>query len=239
MINFHKKHIMKKTITLLLLLSSYSAFCCTTCNKKVQEMIYDSTFFINLAAMLSAFIVLAIIVAVLSYFSTSSHNRFIRHYQNAFALNPVPLTTAAMVLGIGIGGFADGIVLHQILQWHQMLTNKLAPDTIEAKSVNMFWDGIFHSFTLIVVIIGVILLWKLLKKKDIDHSGRLLAGGLLKGWGIFNIVEGVINHHLLGLHNVKESTAPELWNYGFLGLSIILLFIGHLLCRRRAVANNP
>jgi len=26
------------------------------------------------------------------------------------------------VLGLGLGGFVDGIVLHQILQWHHMLT---------------------------------------------------------------------------------------------------------------------
>jgi uncharacterized membrane protein len=25
-------------------------------------------------------------------------------------------------LGIGLGGFVDGIVLHQILQWHHMST---------------------------------------------------------------------------------------------------------------------
>lgn len=26
------------------------------------------------------------------------------------------------LLGIGFGGFVDGIVLHQLLQWHHMLT---------------------------------------------------------------------------------------------------------------------
>jgi uncharacterized membrane protein len=229
---------MKKIITFLLLLSSYTGFCCTTCNKKIQEMIYDSAFFPNLITMLSAFIVLAIIVAALTYFSAKSHDRFIRHYQNAFALNPVPLATAAMVLGIGLGGFIDGIVLHQILQWHEMLTNKLAPVTVEAKSVNMFWDGIFHAFTLIVVFIGVLLLWKLLKRKDIDKSGRLLAGGMLKGWALFNIVEGIINHHLLNLHNVKESVEPDFFNYAFLGISVIMLLIGWLLCRRRFIADK-
>lgn len=201
-------------------------------------MIYNSTFFPNLMAMLSAFIILGVIVGALSYISTKGHKKLLQDYKNAFALNPVPLATAAMVLGIGIGGFIDGIVFHQILQWHEMLSYKLPPVTLEAKSVNMYWDGIFHAFTLIVVIIGVILLWKLLKQRDLDSSGRLLAGGILKGWGIFNIVEGVINHHILGLHNVREGTNCELWNYGFLGSSVILLFIGYLLCRRRFVADK-
>jgi uncharacterized membrane protein len=28
----------------------------------------------------------------------------------------------AFIMGLGLGGFIDGIVLHQILQWHHMLT---------------------------------------------------------------------------------------------------------------------
>jgi uncharacterized membrane protein len=39
----------------------------------------------------------------------------------------LPVTTSppklpAFLMGIGLGGFIDGIVLHQILQWHHMLT---------------------------------------------------------------------------------------------------------------------
>lgn len=139
-----------------------------------------------------------------------------------------------MILGIGVGGFIDGIVLHQILQWHEMLSNKLPPTTLVAKSVNMFWDGIFHAFTLIVTLIGIGLLWKLLWRKDIDRSGNLLAGGMLFGWGLFNIIEGIIDHHLLKLHNVKEASAnPGAWNVGFLGVSVILLIVGYLLINKR------
>ncbi|MGD9755596.1 MAG: DUF2243 domain-containing protein, partial [Acidimicrobiia bacterium] len=28
-----------------------------------------------------------------------------------------------LLIGIGLGGFVDGIVLHQVLQWHHLLTN--------------------------------------------------------------------------------------------------------------------
>ncbi|MCW3105460.1 MAG: hypothetical protein JWO09_3900 [Bacteroidetes bacterium] len=211
----------------MLMCSSSQAICCTTCNAQLQQKIYDSTSFPNLPVMLSAFIVLTIIVALLSYLSN-------RKTASPDILNPVPLVTASMVLGIGIGGFLDGIVLHQILQWHEMLSNKMPPTTVEAKSVNMFWDGIFHFFTLTVVTIGTLLLWKLLHRRDIDRSGNLFAGGLFLGWGLFNIVEGVIDHHLLKLHNVKETTAdPDLWNYGFLIISVVMIFAGYLLARKR------
>ncbi len=29
----------------------------------------------------------------------------------------------ATILGVGLGGFVDGIVLHQVLQWHHMLSS--------------------------------------------------------------------------------------------------------------------
>jgi uncharacterized membrane protein len=150
------------------------------------------------------------------------------------SLSPVPLTTASMILGIGLGGFIDGIVLHQILQWHEMLSSKVANTTLEGKSINMFWDGIFHFFCLLVVITGIIFLWKLFARPDANKSGKLLSGGLILGWGLFNVVEGVIDHHLLHLHNVKETTTnPALWNYGFILISILMLVIGYILVYKK------
>jgi uncharacterized membrane protein len=212
---------------------------CITCNQQIKEAIWNSTFFPNLLVMLSAFFVLAIVVIILSRFSAKKHRANVSNYPTRQLLTPVPLTTAAMVLGIGIGGFIDGIVLHQILQWHEMLSNKLPPSTLQAKSVNMFWDGIFHAFTLLVVITGIILLWRLMGRKDIDRSGYLLIGGLLMGWGLFNIIEGIIDHHLLKLHNVREITSNvNAWNFGFLGLSIGMLAVGYALVSKSKYSQN-
>ena len=98
----------------------------------------------------------------------------------------------------------------------------------------MFWDGIFHAFTLIFTLVGVILLWKLLHRKDVDRSGNLLAGGLLFGWGLFNLLEGIADHQVLKLHNVREvSDNKEAWNLGFLAFSVILIIIGLLISRQR------
>jgi uncharacterized membrane protein len=97
----------------------------------------------------------------------------------------------------------------------------------------MFWDGIFHAFTLVVTLVGIIRLWKLLWRKDIVRSGYLLGGGLVLGWGIFNMVEGIIDHQVLKLHNVRElSNDPEFWNFGFLGFSVVLLLVGFFLTKR-------
>jgi uncharacterized membrane protein len=229
----------KFCFTLILILTGPSAFACTTCNKQIRDGIYNSTFYPNLVAMLSAFIVLAIIVAVLTTVTTRTHKARVASNLNVAVLSPVPLTTASTILGIGLGGFIDGIVLHQILQWHEMLSNRVPATDYIGKSINMFWDGIFHLFCLIVVLIGVVLLWKLLKRKDVDRSGKLLGGGLLLGWGLFNLVEGLIGHHILKLHNVMELFPNHnIGNYSFLASSLFMLLIGYMLVSQRKATSN-
>ncbi|TXK37014.1 DUF2243 domain-containing protein [Pontibacter qinzhouensis] len=145
----------------------------------------------------------------------------------ASGLTTGPLVAAAALIGIGMGGFIDGIVLHQILQWHQMLTAKIPATTVLNKEVNMFWDGIFHSFTWLTTAAGIYRLWRLVFTRKALLSNKLFAGGLLLGWGLFNVVEGILDHHVLVLHNVRELSAnTDAWNYGFLILSFLMLAAG-------------
>lgn len=226
---------MKKFCLLGSLFYVTDAAACINCNRPLQQAIYDSTFYPNLVVMLSAFIVLALLVLLFSWLSTRKFRRYRLQSTSYKTLNPVPLTTASIVLGIGMGGFIDGISLHQILQWHEMLSNKVNVDSLLGKSVNMFWDGIFHLFCWIVVIIGIILMWKLLSRRDVNRSGYLFWGGLLLGWGLFNFVEGLIDHHLLKLHFVRQrSPDPDFENYLFLGASVILVLIGWFLVSKRS-----
>lgn len=224
----------KVMVLLSLLLVHGKAQACINCNKEIREAIFDSTFYPNLFITLLPFIILAIVVAIVAAISVARHRGTVKAFPNKRHLSPAPLMAAATVLGIGLGGFIDGIALHQILQWHEMLSNKIAPTTYVGKSVNMFWDGIFHSFTLIVTFTGVVLMWKLLFRKDINRSGNLLAGGMLFGWGLFNLLEGIADHEVLKLHNVREIAADkEAWNLGFLGLSVLLVIVGLLISKKK------
>ncbi len=225
---------MKKTCILLMLLLclSVSSFACPLCNKQIRDAIYDSQFYPNLIIMLSAFIVLSIIVVIMTVITNRRHRIWLATNPNVKVLSPVPLTTASTIIGIGVGGFVDGIVLHQILQVHEMLSNKIPATKYIGKSVNMFWDGIFHLFCLIVAVVGVTLLWKLMLRNDVDRSGKLFIAGLLFGWGIFNLVEGIVDHQILGLHNVIEYANNHTpGNYAFLGISVIMMIIGWILVR--------
>ncbi|WP_267289019.1 DUF2243 domain-containing protein [Parachryseolinea silvisoli] len=204
--------------------------CCVTCNKALQADLWSNGFFQYLAILLVIVVLLALVVLSIGYVYRLRPGRY------RAMLNPAPLVTAALVLGIGMGGFVDGIVFHQLLQWHQMLSAKLPPDSVTAKSVNMFWDGVFHLLMLVDVGVGIVLLWWVGRRREADKSGWLLAGGMLAGWGIFNIVEGLIDHQLVGLHNVREAAAsPETWNLGFLIVSVLMLAVGVSMMRHRGV----
>jgi uncharacterized membrane protein len=142
---------------------------------------------------------------------------------------------AGILFGLGIGGFFDGIVLHQILQWHHMASSAGVPsDTVEGLRLNTLFDGLFHASTYIFVIAGLIVLWRQARRRHLRWSSRLLIGTLLMGFGIFNLVEGVIDHHLLGLHHVNETVPRAQWIYwdaGFLIWGALMLAAGWALLR--------
>jgi uncharacterized membrane protein len=137
-----------------------------------------------------------------------------------------PLLGAGLLLGIGLGGFVDGILLHQILQLHSMLSGIRPKLTIVDVEVNMFWDGLFHAFTWAMTVAGVVALWRAARVPRRLWSGRLFLGALILGWGLFNLVEGLLDHHLLGIHHVVESLGLSRFDWLFLavgGLGFVVL----------------
>lgn len=138
----------------------------------------------------------------------------------------------AVVLGIGLGAFVDGIVLHQVLGWHHMVSNVRPPTELASLQFNVVWDGLFHVLAWLATAVGVVLLWRAGQSGRVPEARRFV-GGLLTGFATFNLVEGVIDHHLLKLHNVREVADPMPWNVGFLVASAVLLAAGLVLARRR------
>jgi uncharacterized membrane protein len=139
--------------------------------------------------------------------------------------------TAGIVLGIGLGGFADGIALHQIAQWHNMGSAIVPPFTMDAMRRNMAWDGWFHAAMLAVTILGVFMLWRSGRRGDAPARPSVLAGELLIGWGAFNLLEGVVDHHLLGLHHVRDLPMHvPVYDWAFLAVAGVgVLLVGVLL----------
>ncbi|MFS4092138.1 DUF2243 domain-containing protein [Streptomyces sp. AF1A] len=154
---------------------------------------------------------------------------------------PAGLRLPGVVLGVGLGGFLDGILLHQLLQWHHMLTSTdhdhigvryYDPHTVSGLEMNTVWDGIFHVVCWLAILIGLAVLYsRVTRDRRRVWTSRVLWGWILAGWGLFNLVEGVLDHHILGIHHVRGGPHQLWWDLGFLALGVLLLAGGLLLQR--------
>lgn len=146
-----------------------------------------------------------------------------------------------VLLGLGVGGFFDGIVFHQILQWHHMVSSVRPATTLEGLRTNTLGDGLFHFGPYLLTLLGLALLWSASRRGHHPWPTQLLSGAVLAGWGLFNLVEGLIDHHLLGVHHVRPGPSQLGWDLAFLGWGVLLLGVGWALLRaaRREAGEAP
>ncbi|MCT9935236.1 DUF2243 domain-containing protein [Planotetraspora sp. A-T 1434] len=130
--------------------------------------------------------------------------------------------SAGLVLGLGIGGFVDGILLHQLLGWHHMLSGWFPRD----ERINMIGDGLFHAGCLVLVLAGVVLL-----ARTHPGRGRELAGWMIVGWGAFNLAEGLVDHEILGVHHVRHGAHQLAYDLSFLAFGAVLVALGLLVAQ--------
>jgi len=140
---------------------------------------------------------------------------------------------AGILLGVGLGGFADGILLHQIVHWHNMGSAIVPPTTREAMADNMRWDGFFHAAVWLLTVIGVYWLLRDAGKGEPLPKAKGFTGLLILGWGLFNLVEGIIDHHILGLHHVRDLPVHvPLYDWLFLGIGGLgFILLGWMMAR--------
>jgi uncharacterized membrane protein len=135
------------------------------------------------------------------------------------------LATGA-ILGIGAMGAIDEIVFHQLLRWHHFYVH-----TSESRQVVS--DGLLHLFTLAMLLLGAFRLWRDRRTLAEILTARPLRAGVLLGLGGFQLFDGVVNHKLFRLHQIREDTDNLLpydlvWN----AAAVLVLLAGWGLWRR-------
>lgn len=146
-----------------------------------------------------------------------------------------PSRVSGLLYGLGFGGFIDGIVLHQVLQWHHMISDmpSYPVTTVAGLETNTLADGFFHIATWFLVLAGSVAALMAWRQGRLAPNWSFHIGLLLTGWGIFNVVEGLIDHQILGVHHVRDDVgAPASWDVGFLVLGAALIAGGWLLHRK-------
>lgn len=142
------------------------------------------------------------------------------------------LVAAGILIGAGLlAGFVDGILLHEILQWHHMVTSIRPANTLSDLKANTLGDGLFHVGTWVMTVIGIVLLWRAGGRSDVPWSPKIFGGSLLLGAGLFDFIEGIVDHQILGIHHVKPGPNQLAWDVGFLILGAVLAVIGWIILR--------
>jgi uncharacterized membrane protein len=150
----------------------------------------------------------------------------------------------SLIIGAGLGAFIDGILLHQILGWHHLLSARPGVDM----RANEVADGLFHAGAWLAVLVGVLWLYARLRLPPVpaawprlDRGPRpwgVLIGGMLVGWGLFTVIEGLVDHHALGLHHMRPGPDQLAWDLGFLAFGAVLVGLGFLVARPRVVTRS-
>ena len=133
-----------------------------------------------------------------------------------------------LLLGVGLGAFVDGIVLHQLLRWHHLLSSRPGASL----TANLIADGVFHAGAWLAVLVGVLWLWRRSGQTHVNGQWTALIAAMVAGWGSFNVVEGLVDHYLLNLHHVRPGPNQATYDLAFLIFGVLLAIGGFAWYRR-------
>lgn len=125
---------------------------------------------------------------------------------------PAPLRWAGWLLGLSLGGFFDGILLHQVLQWHHLFSN-VQTGLLQDARMQIAADGLFHVLMYMLAGLGLYLLWKARLSYSQPNADRALWSNALLGFGLWHVLDAVLSHWLLGIHRIRpQAPNPLFWD---------------------------
>ena len=140
------------------------------------------------------------------------------------------LLLSGILFGVGVAAFVDEVVLHQLLHWHHFYD-------LSTTQVALTADGFFHAFAWFITVWGLFLL------ADVRRRGHVAwprwTAAVITGVGFFQLFDGVVNHKILGIHQVRYGVDLLPYDVAWIGSAIVLLLIGlAMLWRTRPAASS-
>jgi uncharacterized membrane protein len=132
-------------------------------------------------------------------------------------------TVSGVLFGIGVVAFLDEALFHQLLHWHHFY-DKSTPNA------GLVSDGLFHAFSWFATIGGLFLLADIRRNRAWQRR-RWWAGSLL-GAGLFQLYDGIVQHKLLELHQIRYDVEITPYDVAWNVIAVLLVIVGALLYRR-------
>lgn len=137
-------------------------------------------------------------------------------------------TAAGVLLGLGTVAFVDEVVFHQLLHWHHFYD-------LSTTGVGLVSDGLFHAFSWFATVASLLMVASL--RRERGFWGLAFAAGWLTGAGFFQLYDGLVQHKLMGLHQIRYGVNLVPYDLTWNILAGVLLVAGvalWILTRRRA-----
>jgi uncharacterized membrane protein len=143
------------------------------------------------------------------------------------------LGPAAIILGVALSAFFDGILLHQVLQWHHLLSLARGATWRDIHN-QVLADGLFHIAVYLLMLAGLAMLWRSRAGLDRPGAGLRFIADVILGFGLWNVIDVVGFHWIAGIHRVRVDVPNPLpWDLGWLAvLGAVPLLVGLWLRRR-------
>lgn len=132
---------------------------------------------------------------------------------------------SGFLFGCGVAAsMIDLFIFHLGLQWHHFYD-------LSTPEVALLADGIFHAFGWFITIGSLFLLADVRRRTDVVAWTRW-TGAVLTGVGFFQLLDGTVNHKVLGIHQIRYGVDLLLYDAVWIGSAIVLLLTGLLVLRR-------
>lgn len=124
----------------------------------------------------------------------------------------------------------DLFIFHLALQWHHFYD-------LSTTEVALTADGFFHAFGWFITIWGLFLLADIRRRAAVPWTRW--TGAVLTGVGYFQLLDGVLSHKVLGIHQIRYGVDLFLYDLAWIGSAVALLLIGLLILRRTRPTQVP
>jgi uncharacterized membrane protein len=128
------------------------------------------------------------------------------------------------LIGVGVAAFIDETVFHQLLHWHHFY-DKSTPD------VGLVSDGLFHAGGFLAIVTGLFMFADL-QRRHATSVSRVVGAAFL-GWGAFQLYDGVIQHKVFRLHEIRYGVDLLPYDLTWDIAAVIGLVIGAALLARQ------
>lgn len=138
---------------------------------------------------------------------------------------------SGFLFGCGIAAsMIDLFIFHLGLQWHHFYD-------LATTEVALAADGVFHAVGWFITVWGLFLL------ADARRRGPLAWGrwtaAVVTGVGAFQLLDGVLNHKVLGIHQIRYHVDLLPYDAVWIGSAAVLLLAGLLVLWRTRPARRP